>query len=286
MNSLMSRLLGEDEDQEAEKLKKEHGLPEPDYDVWKAQRGADARGRTQGHAAKTARDYLKGLKEDVVSSDVVPVVANLPRKTYRDRTVKARQHKDDSVKRLVGEAREDEVIPQDAEPIDRHEMTVGKPLRDPKEIVQEPSHPADKEKYQTPYAALTAPDVTPKATEPIDPSQAPGSTGAEKFTAADLERAPGVEGGDMASRTMDILLGRNRAAKPATQPGEFEQAGAIATEEEAAAAMGIRTPIQEEAHAKAANLMVPAKDGGQSMPPPTPAGDGSAIFSTFRRFNG
>ena len=232
-------------------------------------------------------------------SDVVPVIANVPRETFRNRMVKKRQIEvndsaDDSVRRLVGEAdedsgdetREEGVIPDDAEAVDAAEMTVGKPLRQPKEIVQEPSHPADKEKYQTPYAALTAPDVTPQATEPIDPSQVPGTARPERFRAADLERAVPVDSGasDTAARAMDVLLGHNRTSKPATQPGEFEQAGAISTEE-AARLVGAQ-PIAEESKAKAALLLVAAKDGGSGMPPPPAQGDGSAIYSTFRRFSG
>lgn len=236
-------------------------------------------------------------------SDVVPVIANVPRETFRNRMVKKRQIKDeddDSVRRLVGEASEDsedsseemerkeDVIPDDAEDVDPTEMTVGKPLRQPKEIVQEPSHPpADKEKYQTPYAALTAPDVTPQATEPIDPSQIPGTANPERFRAADLEKAGPIEASgepDMAGRAMSVLLGRNRTSKPATQPGEFEQAGAISTEE-AARMVGVH-PITEEAKTKAASMLVAAKDGGNGMPAPPPQGDGSAIYSAFRRFSG
>ena len=240
------------------------------------------------------------------SDDVVPVIANTPRETFRNRAVQSRQiedETDDSVQRMVGEAKtekygkgqegddEDEgILPDNAELVDPSEMVVGKPLRQPKEIVQEPSHPAgDKEKYQTPYAALTAPDVTPQSTQPIDPSQIPGAAGAEKFTAADLERAGSVKPaeGDVAARAMDVLLGHNRAAKAATQPGEFAQAGEIATTEEQAAAMlGIQSPLYEEASAKAASVLVPATDGGGAMPPPTPISDGAAVYSTFRRFTG
>lgn len=225
------------------------------------------------------------------SDDVVPVIANVPRATLRSRMVKDRQPKtddDDSVQRMVGEAREEEeIIPDDAQPVDKHEMTVGKPLREPKEVVQEPSHPTgDKEKYQTPYAALTAPDVTPQSTVPIDPSEVPGSPTPEKFTAAQLDHAVPEGGEDPAVKAMDVLLGRTRAAKPATQPGEFEQAGAIKTEEQAAAALGIQTPIQEAAAAKAASLMMAAKDGGGQMPPPPPPSDGAAVYSAFRKFSG
>lgn len=238
------------------------------------------------------------LSED----DVVPVIANVPRETYRNRMVKKRQieDEDDSVARMVGEAKDEgekesnkeheKVIPDDAEDVDTTEIVVGKPLKQPKEIVQEPSHPSgDKEKYLTPYSALTAPDVTPEATQPIDPNQVPGRPGPEKFTAADLERAQPVQGGEVAAKAMDVLLGRNRG-KPAPEEGEgeremFDRAGETVTEEQAAAMMGV-SPVQENAAAKAASLMVAAKDGGSAMPDPQPISDGSKIYSAFRRFTG
>lgn len=240
------------------------------------------------------------LSED----DVVPVIANVPRETYRNRMVKKRQiedeGEDDSVARLVGEAVEDDdkkskdhekIIPDNAEDMDTTEIVVGKPLKAPKEIVQEPSHPSgDKEKYLTPYSALTAPDVTPQATQPIDPNQVPGRPGPEKFTAADLERAqPVQQGGEVAAKAMDVLLGRNRS-KPTPEEGEgeremFDRAGATVTEEQAAAMMGVSL-VQEDAAAKAASMMVAAKDGGNGMPDPQPISDGSKIYSAFRRFTG
>jgi len=239
------------------------------------------------------------------SDDVVPVIANRSSASFRSRRAQTRQPNrrgdraddndddavDNSVQRMVGEAHskdDDSIIPSDAEDVSPYEMTVGKPLREPKEIVQEPSHPTgEKEKYQTPYSALTAPDVTPQSTEPIDPSEVPGSAGPEKFTVSDLERAEPAEGGeDVVVKAMDVLLGRTRAAKPATQPGEFEQAGAITTEAHAAAALGIQTPLYEEAQSRAANMLVPAKDGGSGMPAPTATGDGAAVYSAFRRFAG
>jgi hypothetical protein len=233
------------------------------------------------------------LSED----DVVPVIANVPRATFRNRMVKKRQIEDegdDSVARLVGEAKDEKesIIPDDAERMDTTEIVVGKPLKQPKEVVQEPSHPSgDKEKYLTPYSALTAPDVTPQSTQPIDPSQVPGVTGPEKFTASDLERAQPIEGGEghVAAKAMDVLLGRNRG-KPAPEEGEgeieqFQKAGATVTEEQAAAMMGV-SPVPQAAAAKAANLMVAAADGGNAMPEPAPISDGSKIYSAFRRVMG
>ena len=237
------------------------------------------------------------------SGDVVPVLANVPRGTFRRRMANNRplekdeDNNDDSVRRMVGEAdeKEDEIegiIPDDAEEVDAAEMTVGKPLRAPKEIVQEPSHPpGGKEKYLTPYSALTAPDVTPQSTQPLDPSQVPGAPGPEKFTAADLMRANSTEQpvNDVAAKAMDVLLGHNRAKPPAEQgQGEldrFQSAGTAVTDEQAAAMMGV-SPIMEEAAAKAAQILVAAKDGGSAMPDPVPISDGKRVMEAFRRFNG
>ncbi len=227
------------------------------------------------------------------SGDVVPVLANVPRKASRERTHKPDDAEDDSVSRMVGESskKEDSIIPDDAEPVSPAETSDGKPLREPKDVVQEPSHPSgDKEKYLTPYSALTAPDVTPMSTQPIDPSEVPGTPSPERFSAADLEKATEIGGqdqpNDTAARAMDILLGKNRTSKPATQPGEFEEAGAITTEM-AASMVGVNNiVIQEEAASKAAAALVPAVDGGNGMPPPPPHSDGAKVYSAFRRFAG
>ena len=90
------------------------------------------------------------------------------------------------------------------------------------------------------------------------------------------------------AKAMDVLLGRKRTGNPvkgaANGMEQFQQAGDIQTEEQAAAALGIRTPIQEEAAAKAAQAMVASTEG--TMPPPPPPSDGSAVYSAFRKFTG
>jgi hypothetical protein len=127
------------------------------------------------------------------------------------------------------------------------------------------------------------------STQPIDPSEVPGTASPERFTAADLEQATEVgqeQPTDTAAQAMDILLGKNRASKPPAQPGEFEQAGAI-TSEKAAEMMGVnKSLIQEEAKSKAAAALVPILEGGSGMPEPLPPSDGSKVYSAFRRFAG
>lgn len=236
----------------------------------------------------------KPTAHESYDNSTLPVLNSTTSQTFRSRNRKFRQGDSeedtdsrDSVKRVMGEStNEISVIPDDAEPVDDSDMVVGKPLRAPKEVVQEPSYPADKESYQTPYAALTAPDVTPQSTQPIDPSEVPGAGAPEKFTAKDLENAELIDGasGNTAADAMNVLLGRTRTSKPATQPGEFEQAGAVATEEQAASMLGILTPLQENAKAKAANSMVSSIDGGAGMPAPAAVSDGSKVYGAFRKF--
>ena len=49
--------------------------------------------------------------------DVLPVIASIPRRIFRDRQERAERHPRDEVRRVVGEARGD-VIPDDAQEIE------------------------------------------------------------------------------------------------------------------------------------------------------------------------
>jgi hypothetical protein len=197
------------------------------------------------------------------------------------------------LKKVLGEA--DGVIPKDAKEIDQTQEIIGKPVNPIVKVVQEPSHPTgEKEQYMTPYAALTAPDCTPEGMKPIDPSAVPGGAGGpEKFTAADIEGEEAHETGlgqeHPSLKAMDVLLGRKRMGAMPHGTRDFASAGAIKTEEEAAAALGIQTPVNEsvvaEAKQFAATAVLPAMDGG-SMPPPAPPGDGRHVLNAFRKFMG
>ena len=195
------------------------------------------------------------------------------------------------LKKVLGEGgRSDSIIPNDAQELDRASDVVGKPLNPIVRVVQEPGRPTgDKEKLMTPYSALTAPDCTPGALTPIDPSKVPGAQGPETFTAQDLDQADEVpETGlgmqDKGVKTMDILLGRRRTGAPAKNQAEMSAAGKVQTEEGAAAMLGIRTPLMEEAEAKAKAFAASASTPGMGgMPDPTPQGDGRNVYSAFRR---
>jgi len=237
----------------------------------------------------------------IQEDDVVPVPGGaMPRRFYRDRAMRDRaerqteESEDSDLRRVLGEA-EQGVIPDNAEELDDTGTSVlPKRLRAIKDVVQEPSYPhTDKEKLLTPYAALTAPDATPDALSPIDPSKVPGKS-TQSFTSAELDKPPVEDeaaippavaaeevespGVDKATRTMDVLLGRTRAPKAAASRPQAEQASAITSESAAYAALGIQSPAAAEALGAA---MVP----GTPMPAHKD-GDSKVICETFRRFMG
>ena len=258
-----------------------------------------------------------------VCEDVPVPCAVLPRRSYRDRLERQRlrrdpegldtpqQRKNESMdadlRAVLGEASgppeegeenkgQNEVIPANAEEIDGMEHVVTTRLNKIKDVVQEPSYPSgEKEKYLTPYAALTAPDATPEAMTAQDPSKVPGMASPNKFSWSDLEKAtpePPPEaampstGGDTAVNAMDVLLGRDRSARPARDMQEIAAAGQVTTEEAALAAMGIQNPvIAEEAAAKAAAALVANPDPtGGSLMPEHRAADSKKVYETARKW--
>ena len=223
------------------------------------------------------------LGKPLTEDDVVPVLANLPRKFFHDRQrpqSSDRQRPQSALRRTIGEA-EGDVIPADAQDIeDKDVATLTTRLRPVKDVVQEPSYPAgEKEKYLSPYAALTAPDITPKSMTPNDPSSLPGVK-ANTFRAKDIaepESAAEIQAPndnvDKATRAMDVILGRQRTGAPAQNKNEFAAAGQVTTEAQAAAMLGL------SAGPSGAALL----GQGKEMAAPT-QGDGKAIYETARRF--
>lgn len=220
--------------------------------------------------------------------DVVPVLASTPRRIFQQRQQRPRE---DDVRRVVGEAR-GEVIPDDAEEIENTGGgTLTTRLRPIRDVVQEPSYPSgQREPYMAPITALTAPDITPKALAPLDPSSLPG-TQATKFTSTQAQQEepaqPTTEisapenNTDKATRAMDVLLGRVRTGTPARTQEQMAQVGKIATE--AQAPVGA---LVSEAQAQVALGLMSGENllgRGTEMPPPV-QGDGKTVFAAARRF--
>ena len=191
------------------------------------------------------------------------------------------------LRKVLGEADSEGLFPDDAQELDKSREVVGKPLHPIMKVVQEPSKPSgDKEKYMTPYAALTAPDCTPDALKPIDSSKVPGGAGPERFTAGDLEKAgeapeTGLGKEDPSLKAMDVLLGRRRMGGPARNAADFAQSGTVQTEEAAAAMVA---NLNEDAVAKAKVFAQSAAVPGTGMPDPVAPGDGRNVLNAFRRF--
>lgn len=248
---------------------------------------------------------LAKVTGSIQEDDAVPVPAGaVTRTTFRNRAMRKEQEErqegveetDRSALRAVLGEGDEAVIPDEAEEMDDSGLSVlPKQLKPIKDIVQEPSHPSgEREKLITPYAALTAPDATPEAMTPLDPSKVPGST-AQTFTAAELETADGASapegtpvapeegpGVDKAMRAMDVLLGRIRTGAPASDRDQAEKMGAITTEAQAYAALKVESPAELTGNAVAAAQAALVPRAG--MPEPV-AANLQAICEAFRKFN-
>jgi len=220
-----------------------------------------------------------------VREDVPVPCAIVPRAAQRSRMDRLRARRDPEgvedgdvdesslMSRVLGEA-SGEIIPADAEELDAGNATITTKLRNIKDVVQEPAHPTgEKEKYLTPYAALTAPDATPDAMKPLDPSDVPGSTEGKEFKTSDLQQQPSGEQftSQPTVNAMDVLLGRNRSpGAAAAKPGD-----------------DLSTPVMTEAAAARVFQMPSSPEELASQPMPEhKAGNGAEILNTFRRFHG
>lgn len=189
---------------------------------------------------------------------------------------------------IVGHLEEDSrdgyVIPDDAKEVSKLEVA-----GDGLSSMSAPEIPAQKvknpysgeEQLIMPAACLVAPDVTPEAIFPLDPSQFPGGDRGQSPTNAQPARSsyPGIAAPQPApaSPTVDLMLGKSPGAQPAiAQPSAesllsrlpgIPSASAIALEESAATA----------------STVIAAQQPGIPMPEHR-AGNASAIMDAFSQF--
>lgn len=163
-----------------------------------------------------------------VNEDVVPVLAHRPQAAKRSdleaaAVKKKRPLSTASAITGVREAQDQNIIPDDAETIDVSSLPPGSttdPMtQDPSKEAPVPANPvyADSlpEPLMTPAVALVAPDVTPQALTPLDPSQVPQAQQA-------LQQPPMQPQADKPidpSEVMKILTGGGAPADQATAPG-------------------------------------------------------------------
>lgn len=219
-----------------------------------------------------------------VREDVPVPCAVVPRSRFRDRL---RRRKED-VRRVVGEAQgpDDGLIPDDAEEFEGGGQSFERSSKPVKDVVMEPRDPyADKEKLMAPSAALVAPDVTPQATQPLDPSAVPGGGPGERFRTSDAERDAGTSAAPnqpLPKRAMDVLLGR-----PAG-PSQEASPDAVVTAESAYRMLGVQSPneqFQSEDGGSAGLTGQAVLKEGQAMPDHRYS-DGKTVLNVFRRFVG
>ena len=173
---------------------------------------------------------------------------------------------------------------------------------EPDQGVSDP-YKGDVEPLIDPSVALVAPDVTPNALKPMDPSSIPGADkGApperEMPTpqptpqpistappAAPAAQAPPTDSAlgssNNAVNTMDMLLGRKRGTQESASSGSAAHPANVTPISEAAAMSSLPgiTPISDSISA------VNAMSVGTGMPEPK-RGDGSQIMAAHRRFKG
>lgn len=244
-------------------------------------------------------DVMRVLGRMSESDDVVPVVATVPTSRKMDGLkaqrrldrLKARRQdlfrgESSLVSQVLGEGYDTErpvdpneeedavggVLPTDAEDLDGSELAGSVTAKLKRVVDEEPevSEPqtVNREALIPPVTALTAPDSTPDAFTPLDPSKVPGAFSSNRFTSQDANKvpaAPSAAGADRTMQTMDTILGRDRSER-------FEQSGRIMTPESAAAMFN--------ASAKSGKEIL---NEGVPMPEPTKT-DSKKVMSAFRKF--
>jgi hypothetical protein len=178
----------------------------------------------------------------------------------------------------IREDRDGAVIPSDAKEVQVVDMNDhGLNLKDPKIPGQKIKNPySGEEPLILPAASLVAPDVTPEAIHPIDPTQLPGADRGRK--PASTPAAPtGYPGGSQpsaaSSPAMDILMGKPAGPEPSaptTPPIPMESAlGHLP---------GIPSPAAVAAPSGSALI------GANQPMPDHQASDGRSVLEAFSKF--
>ena len=183
-------------------------------------------------------NMLCGLTEMTTAGDVPPVMAAPPglgnpalsakRKITTD-PKKKKDMRSRMAQRLIGEdSRDGYVIPDDAKEVDQLEVTGDglTTIKTPNLPGEKPKNPySGEEPLILPAASLVAPDVTPEALYPLDPSQIPGADAgkapeaapaAQPMTPPAFGAAPPSQPSSSSSPAIDVVLGKT--AQPGATP--------------------------------------------------------------------
>ena len=224
----------------------------------------------------------KMMGTDIQEDQSVPVPATKAAISRRSRA--DRRHRTTAAMMLgLGESDDDEsIIPDDAEPVEGISAPSGIKIDQQKvnqdKKAEEPRFPDYAGKYfqkelskggeelLTPRDALVAPDITPQAFEPIDPSEVPAP---KTLHAAPTLRPAAPE--EPSVNPMDVLLGRASSARPRQAIPEEP----VVTAEAAQAAVNATLNIG----GGGAEVL----KQGQAMPDPVPA-QPSKIMEAFDKY--
>jgi hypothetical protein len=231
------------------------------------------------------------MGEDTTTSDIAPVMVGSPmisnpqatgakRRIPTSTPEKQKKLRNRVVDGIMGHLKEDRdgaVIPSDAKEVQAFDMNDhGLNLKEPAIPGQKIKNPySGEEPLILPTASLVAPDVTPEAIHPLDPTQLPGADRGSKPTAQAAAPAAASPGGDhqqaQPSPALDILMGRPAGQEPSAPT----------------------TPPMESALSHLPGIPSPAavaSPGGQTlmaanqpMPDHKP-GDGRSVLEAFSKF--
>lgn len=214
----------------------------------------------------------KMLGQPLLEDDVPPVLGNRSRATQLRREVRTdRHHRQRRIAaQIMGMSESEEetgIFPNDAKEVENPGASYGSMKTDDTNLKKEqtngPTNPyhdgeSSKEPLMAPSVALVAPDVTPDALEPIDPSEVPLPPEAARDAQVPSHPAPAPTDG---VNPMDVLLGRT---SPKSGPPVNPAAGVAAAESMFQMASSALTP-------------------GEGMPSHE-AGDAKKIIESYRRF--
>lgn len=200
-----------------------------------------------------------------------------------EKTRKLRNRVVDGIMGRLKEDRDGEVIPSDAKEVKSFDMNDhGLDLKNPEIPGQKIKNPySGEEPLILPAASLVAPDVTPEAVHPLDPTQIPGADRGTKpaATPAPPPQAAPEPGAApaQASPALDILMGRpaqpQEPSAPTTPP--------ISAESALSSLPGIPSPSAVAAGAASGTA---ALSVGQPMPDHKANDGGKTILEAFSKF--
>ena len=246
----------------------------------------------------------KNLSEMTTAGDVAPVMTGAPilsnpsataaqRRIPTEKPDKQRKLRNRVAAGIVGQVKEDSrdgfVIPDDAKEVTKLELA-----GDGLTAVKTPDVPGQKiknpysgeEPLILPAASLVAPDVTPEAIFPLDPSQLPGGDRGQPPAAAPAQtQRPVLPGHSVPppepNAVVDLMLGRPNTPQQAAPPME----PAMSAESALSRLPGVPSPtaVALEETAGQSSVVLAAEQPGTPMPEHK-EGNSRAIMDAFRRF--